>query len=230
MEHDAAFYFALSQTNFREERAEQALADLDEAIRLAPDNLEYLSKRAELRYEAEEHELIVEDYSRIIALNRDFDSMVEAYTRIAFSHEALGRYDDLVDDLNWIIDHGEGRATTYSWRGHHKYRKELFDEALQDHTEAYLLSSHEDCLLQCAQCLYQLKRYEEAVQDLTKIFEEYDNHPNYLRSIYHWRGLAYYRQGKHAEALADFNEIMRANQAEPLAEAAAYLRMVLNEW
>lgn len=41
MEHDAAFYFARSQANFCEERVEQALADLDEAIQLAPDNLEY---------------------------------------------------------------------------------------------------------------------------------------------------------------------------------------------
>ena len=62
MTQDAEFYFKRSSERYSAGDVSGGDTDLDEAIALAPDNLEYRRERGMLRYQAKEYQLAVDDF------------------------------------------------------------------------------------------------------------------------------------------------------------------------
>jgi tetratricopeptide (TPR) repeat protein len=230
MQQEADFFFKRSDERFRNDDIEGGTADLDQAIFLSPDNLQYLWQRALWRYQTDAYEAAVQDFNRIITLTSHIEDLESAYSTRALCYERLGRVQDLIADLDWLIDHGFGSDTTYSWRGDHLYQLGQYEAAIRDFTEAHLLSpDSEDFVLQRAHANFQAKHYEAALQDFTRVLESAEHHPNYLRAIYHWRGMTYFNLGREAEALEDFHQEMRLRGAEPCDTLHEYLREFAHE-
>lgn len=209
MEHNGEYYFTLALEQLRNGDGNAALPNIDKAIQLEPQNPEYYLKRGFLRHEFGEYLSALEDYAKVIAFSSDIRDLGEAYSRRAITHEYLGRVDELLKDLDWLIEHDPGDAQAYSWRGYYKQRAMQFEGALKDFDMAYQLSPTDNNLLMRAQAYYALGCYEEALQDLTNIITLKEHHPNYLADIYRWRGSTYYKLDKFADALVDFNEEAR---------------------
>lgn len=226
MTKDAEFYFKRSEDKFHHGNSKGGLEDLDQAIALDPNNLDYRWSRGNLAYEGENYLIAVEDFTKIITLTSDKKELQEAFTKRAISYETLGRYTDLINDLNSIIDEGLGNSQTYVWRGSHKYKLGNIEEAIEDFTEAHILSPQDiDVLMQRANSLYQIERYEEAVHDLSQILESGESNPSYLAITYGKRGKALYQLGKLNEALDDFNQIQKIRGEKPFTNPNDYMKL-----
>jgi hypothetical protein len=52
-----------------------------------------------------------------------------------------------------------------------------------------------------------------------------DQHPKFLKMVFHHRGMARYQMGKTQDALDDFNEVMRIRGDKPVEDASEYLTL-----
>jgi tetratricopeptide (TPR) repeat protein len=212
MQQTAAFYFDRANRSFRDGEVDSAYADLDIAINLAPDNWEYRYIRAQLRDEAEQYELAVEDYSVMVTMNADLDKLEQIHHRRAVVYEKLGLYERLLEDLNWLIDHGTGDPMLYAWRGHHNYQLGRHQDALTDYLKAYQLAPENNGIaLQLARSRYQMGQYNTVINEMTALLEQAQAHPSLLSSAYYWRGESSLRLGHSDQAEQDFAESRRLN-------------------
>jgi tetratricopeptide (TPR) repeat protein len=230
MQQEADFFFKRSDERFRNDDIAGGTADLDQAIILSPDNLQYLWQRALWRYQTDAYEAAIADFNKIIGLTVHVEDLESAYSTRALCYERLGKYEALIKDLDWLIEHGFGTETTYSWRGDHKYQLGYFEDAVRDFTEAHLLApDSDDFLLQRAHANYQARRYEDALRDFTQVMTAAEHHPNYLVAIYHWRGMTYFNLSLEVEALEDFHQEMRLRGVEPCHTLSEYLTQFAHE-
>lgn len=222
---DAAFYFKRSKDKFSTGDVEGAFADLDQSISLAPDNVEYRWERANLRYEGEEYQPAVEDFSAIIQHSKDAEELIVAHRKRAIFLEVLGRYDDLLADLDWLIAHNAATDGLYTWRGHHKVLKGLFSEAVEDFTAALKLRPKtNNTLLVRANAYSRLKLYDEEIADLTSVLESGENHSKFLSIVYLKRANALFRAGKLEQAVSDFATSVQLGDGNSFTDAADYFR------
>lgn len=225
MEHDAAFYFKRSNKRFAAGDAQGGYDDLDQAIRLAPNNTEYLWRRVMFRFQAEEHQLAAEDFTRIIELITDLKEIEDARRKRLVYYAHFRLHEEAIADLDWLIAHGLGDGDTYASRGYHRREAGDFGGAIEDYTSAHeLLPQVNGILLQRSIAYYMAAQYEESVQDLTRIIESNPQQPNHLKLLYHNRGKALYRWGKHQEALDDFNQVARIVGREPYPDSTWYMQ------
>jgi tetratricopeptide (TPR) repeat protein len=212
MQQTAAFYFERANTRFRDGEVDSAYADLDTAINLEPDNWEYRYIRAQLRDEAEQYELAVEDYSVMVTMNADLDKLEQIHHRRAVVYEKLGLYERLLEDLTWLINHGAGDSLLYAWRGYHHYRLGHHQESLADYLRAHDLAPENNGIaLQLARSRYQVGQYNTVINEMTALLEQVQEHPSLLSSAHYWRGESYLRLGHSDQAEQDFAESRRLN-------------------
>lgn len=225
MEQDAEYYFKRSEERYRSGNLKGGDADLDMAIRLAPDNPDYRWTRGILKYEVGDYRAAVEDFATIINRGADPETLRAAYMKLAIAHEVLGQYRELAADLDWLITHGFGDAGLHIWRA--RYRLQLGETAgaIEDFSAAHALSPRTNSiLLQRAQAYYAAQRYEDAIGDLTQVIRSGDTQAGILEAAYHWRGMARYRLGGYHEALEDFNQGTRLRGGQTFTSLADYIR------
>ncbi len=221
MKQDAEYYFKQSRAKWYNRDnwdVQGSLADLDRAIQLDPENLEYRRIRGDLRHFSDKHQEAIEDLTKIIETSKDMDELAAAYSKRASSHEHLGRIDELLEDLDWLIEHGFDSGDRYSWRGFHRLQSGDTEGAIRDFTAAHrLMPENYDALLQRAQAFYKAKNYPEAIKDLDRILAEKEKqNPLHLAVVYYWRAKARYKLDLSDDALNDFNEAMRLRDGKPV--------------
>ena len=221
---DADTYFRRSENKILHGDWDAGLTDLNQAIALAPNNIEYLSSRANLRYERDEYRQAVEDYTTITELSSDLDELSVAQHKRAICYEHLGLYKELIGDLDWLINQGFEKVNHFTWRGVHRRGLGNLPGAVSDFTKALQISPQSDrVLLQRGSTYYELEQFEDAVKDLTQILSLPDVDPSMLEAVYHWRGSAFYRLGNQKNALADFNQVMQFRKLEILSNPSEYV-------
>jgi tetratricopeptide (TPR) repeat protein len=230
MTQDAAYYAKRSSERFESGDIEGGDADLNRAIELDPDNVEYRWERGRFRYNAEEYALMVEDISKIVEVSSDLDDLQEAYILLSIAYDALGQDQELIAALDWRINHG-GDASCYDWRANLRLKAGDSEGAIDDLTKALEMAPGNTTFqLQRARAYYFAKRYEAAIADLTQIFDSDESAPRFLAIVYSWRGRAYYHLGEYDKALADFNKDMVLSHATVVfSDATAYMRTFVPE-
>lgn len=205
---------------------EDALAELGKAVELEPANNDYYLIRGRFLYERGEFDLAIHDLTRVTELSSKVNDIVEAYSLLAISHEELGDFSSLVSDLDWLIENGFADETTYMWRGHQYERSGNHSQAILDFTKVLEINpNHEPALMNRAQMHYQMQQYDQAEHDLSKSLDIENQHPNFLKIVYHWRGMARYQLGKTEEALEDFNEVLRLRGDAAIENVSEYLAL-----
>jgi tetratricopeptide (TPR) repeat protein len=88
---------------------------------------------------------------------------------------ALGRYNEVLPELNKCIEIAPSDATLYGFRGDFYKMRHKWEEAAEDYTTFLHYGSTSEfipeALGQRAQCYQQLKRYVESIQDATEAIE-----------------------------------------------------------
>ena len=145
-------------------RDEEALADLDEAIRLDPEFAAAWNNRGSAKSEIGRHEEALADLDNAIRLD---STKATAWYNRGSAKNALGRYEEALEDLDNAIRLDPELAVAWSNRGLAKSEIGRDEEALADLDEAIRL----DLELAAAwnnrgSAKNRLGRYEEALADL----------------------------------------------------------------
>jgi tetratricopeptide (TPR) repeat protein len=226
----ASSYFnygiALSQIG----RDEEALAALDEAIRLSPDDLRYQHFRGQVNQMLNRNEDAIADFTHTIRLceqlperegasssgrtrneylrnipNRDA-SDIARIARI-HSYQALGKIEEALADIDYLIQHGDDTAQFggYGLKGHLYVKLDRYSDAIAAYSAAIQLSPDSVGFhLSRAAAYIALSQVDEAIQDLifvadkqrqpenaierfSQLLAQHPDHPQLLK----WRGYAY---------------------------------------
>jgi tetratricopeptide (TPR) repeat protein len=159
----AFYYRSISQYE-----AKEALNDLTEAIRLAPDNyLFYYARGNIVQYSSKE--MAIEDFSNAIRLNPDNEAAYMARGKI---YAELGKYDLAVRDFEKMLVINPEKVQYYNQRGVYYLRDNNFARALDDFNSAINLSPNEAALYYNRGSAYQkLGARREAILDFQKAIE-----------------------------------------------------------
>lgn len=203
-----------------------ALVELGKAIEVEPTNSDYYLIRGRLLNLRGEFDLAISDLKKVTELSSDLNDVAEAYNILAIAHGEIGDLSLLVSDLDWLIENGFADEGIYMWRGGQHERSGNYLQAMLDFTKALEIKpNYETALMKRAQMRYHMQHYEQAESDLSQLLDICDQHPNFLRAVYHWRGMARYQLGKTEDALEDFNEVLRLRGDTAIEEVSEYLTL-----
>ena len=118
-------------------RHEEAISDLNEAIRLKPNYAEAYSVRGLSKSNLGRHEEAISDFNEAIRLN---PNLADVYSLRGLSKNALDRREEAISDLNEAIRLNPNLADAYSLRGLSKNALDRHEEAISDFNEAIRLN------------------------------------------------------------------------------------------
>ena len=181
------------------DREQEALADFDRAISLAPDDQRALAYRGDTYRWLGRYEEALADLGRAIDLTPD-DAW--AISRRGAAYAEMGRYEEALADLGRAIDLTPGDPWAISRRGAAYAEMGRYEEALADLGRAIDLTPDDAWTIGSrGQAYREMSRYEEALADFSRAI---DLAPDYAWAIAS-RGEAYRLMGRYEEALADFS-------------------------
>lgn len=224
MSQQAESYFREAQRLFNEGDDQRAYVQLDMAISHDPQNLEFIWERLNRRYREQAFEKVISDTDIIINQSNDIGEVSDAHLKRALSLEPLGKYDELLLEINWLIQNTPPRVGNYVWRSTHLAQKGLRKEALDDLNVAHKLEPQNETVLLARANLYrEMKDFQNSIKDLTKLISE-GRDPNFLSMVYHLRGRSLYMLGKNDKALEDFNEVRRIQGLPEDSDPSVYFK------
>ena len=231
----------------KQEKYEEAIADLNEAIRINPQFAMAYTLRGSTKFALGRYEEAVADHNEAIRINPQYD---RAYAGRGIAKFRLGRYEEAIADYNEAIHINPQNDETYARRGTAKFHIGRYEQAIADFNEAIRINPQKAMaytLRGSAKGL--LGRYEEAIADFSEVirinpqdatayvgrgsmetlFRRFDkavaNHNEAIRidpqydEAYVRRGDAKIGLGRYEEALADLNEAIRINPQNAMAYA-----------
>jgi tetratricopeptide (TPR) repeat protein len=144
---------------------------LSKALELAPYDADLRFDRASARDELGDFEGAFEDLNFVIETTSDADILVQAYSRRTVIDQAAGRPEELLNDLNWLIEH-RAKSLDLSWRASELLERGRITEAIADLTMAFSLEPFDlSYLYRRARLYYSLMEYGKAVHDCTTIIK-----------------------------------------------------------
>lgn len=134
----------------------------------------------------------------------------------------LQQYKESLEVAKIAVKYGKNLPITYEMRANAHSALGNFDLALSDYSKALELvkdsnnSNLDETYLNRFCPLYNLKRYDEALETCNKALEITDN-PNNLPQIYSKKSLVLNTLGKHEEALKNAEKALEIDATDPLA-------------
>ena len=108
---------------------DKALADLSSAIKETPDDADVYEKRANLYYYMDKYDLADKDYRKIISID---PGSVMGYMGIGRNANAEKRYDDAIEQFNYVTKLASDYSSGYSFRAESYTRLKQYDKAIDD--------------------------------------------------------------------------------------------------
>jgi tetratricopeptide (TPR) repeat protein len=197
--------------------ADTALAGLDRAIRLEPNNADHFLARGLLHLKLRDLDRAVRDFDRAVALNprngaalrHRARAQAQAHHDRAMTLYGARQYDRAIRDLDRAIDHSPDHASSFNLRGLCYAAIGETRRAIQDFDQAVQLDhSLADAFVNRGNIFQSTNRWERALADYS---EAARLKPQDAYSLYS-RGLAMRALGRESEAVVD---IARAKEIEP---------------
>lgn len=212
MNQDAELLYNGLDAKFESGDQEGAMADLNEAIRLDPQNTAYRLTRGIVKtgpswtdtYEA--HTEAIADFSFVIERSSNEYEKDEAYSKRALSHLVLKQYAEALVDLEWLINEEDDPEFWIDIRSECKRELGLFEEAIKDFSLAIDTRKTNELLMERAKTYREMGAYQDAFRDLAQMEGEvYDN-------LLIKRAQLYYQMGGYKEAIEDFTRLLYINR------------------
>lgn len=108
---------------------EKALADFAAAIKETPDDADVYEKRANLYYYLDKYDLADKDYRKIISID---PGSVMGYMGIGRNANAEKRYDDAIEQFNYVTRLASDYSSGYSFRAESYAGLKQYDKAIDD--------------------------------------------------------------------------------------------------
>jgi lipoprotein NlpI len=116
---------------------DRALAEYDTAIKIEPDNAQFLKSRGDVYFAEAQYDQAIADYDEAIRLNPGY---TEAYFSRGNAYEQTGDDAKALDNLGEAIRRDPGFAVAYNNRGDVYVEKGDLDHAIDDYAEAVRLA------------------------------------------------------------------------------------------
>jgi tetratricopeptide (TPR) repeat protein len=164
---------------------DRAMADYDQAIKLKPDDALAYHNRGNVHTKKGDYELAVADFNQAIKLKLDYAG---SYDDRGYTYVLKGDYDLALADADKALKLDPNFAGAYDTRGFAFAGKGDYDQAITNYDQALRL----------------IEDKGKTTKDLKKSYTvTYD-----VPQIYYHRGLAYRKQGKKDQAIADFKKAL----------------------
>src|SRR5690349_18371642 len=116
MENEAEKHFKTAKEKFRSRDVEGAIQELNKAIQIDPNNIEYILLRGDYLFRLDNYKLALDDFTIVIEHSQDLDDLETAYGWRAHCYRGLRKFPETIADLDWQIEHGFETANKYAWR------------------------------------------------------------------------------------------------------------------
>jgi tetratricopeptide (TPR) repeat protein len=191
---------------------DQAIADLNQALKLKPDYAEAYNNRAIIYAQKGNYDQAIADISQALKLKPD---NADAYNNRGIVYDKKGDYDQAIADLTQALKlKPEDNAEAYSNRANAYVNKGNYDQAIADCTQALKLKPNLAEAYAIRGSAYAKKSdYDQAITDLNQAI----NLKPKLAQAYSTRGLVYSIKGNYDQAIADCTQALKLNP--DLAEA-----------
>lgn len=209
-----------------EGRWEEALAELDKAIELDPNNAYAYTNRGGVNAGLGQYEQAIADLDKAIELD---PNLASAYDSRGGAYAGPEQYEQAIADLDKAIDLEPSLAGAYYNRGHAYLRLARYEEAIADLDNAMELGPSIAAEYYARGLAYAgLEQYNYAIADFDRAIELAQGNADFavlhgfvgdlaLNAVFHDRGVAYSRLGQLERAIADFDKAteLDPNIAEP---------------
>ncbi|PSB01651.1 tetratricopeptide repeat protein [Merismopedia glauca] len=195
-----------------------AIADFDEAIRLAPIYFKYYYNRGLARSKQGDKSGAIKDFDKSIEINANYEP---AYSERGLIHQLLGQSEPAVKDFDRAIELEPNNAITYYNRGNSYISLGNKEAGIEDYTKAIELDPKytNAYLFRCTE-RSNLSQHQAALADCNQVIELDPNFPE----GYVGRGLVYQNQGDNQKAIADYTQAIKL---DPQNERAYYNRGIV---
>ena len=218
MENDSDLVYRKFDERWKSGDQEGALAFLDEAIRLEPQNLAHYLTRGTVKAGPwpNEHEEAIADFSFVIERSLNDEEKEYAYRNRVVSYITLKQYNNALRDLNWLINNDFGDDFLIDLRSECNREVGHFAESIQDYTYAINHRKTNNLLLGRAKTYIQMSNFEAAFEDLSQLDDLEKDESSWLE-----RAQLYYRIKRYEEAILDFTKLTTMN-SDPGYQSAMY--------
>ena len=180
-----------------------AIADLTEAIRLAPKNIYAYFNRGVAKSYLGQYTDAIADWNEAIGLNPDFFS---AYVNRGFLRGKLGQYIAAIADYDTAILLESDFAEAYNGRGGLRHALGQYAAAITDYDTVIRLKPRDAlAFYNRGSAKFQLKQYASAVLDFDDVIRL---KPDFAEAFY-IRGSAKFQLGQDTSAVLDFDNAIR---------------------
>jgi tetratricopeptide (TPR) repeat protein len=222
------------EMSFQKEKIQEKYQEIDQAILLDPDNLEYLWFRINHReldmtsgdYPINKANLILEDIDKYLELATDLDDLISGHLCRALVYSRMSDFDNFMVEIEWLIQHSN-KPSYYLWKAEVLLQYKHYEQALSIVENDFLLKlkdAHEaaDAMSVRIRSLYYLKRYKQLIKDVNNYFQK----PAKKKEVFHyWRGFALYELGRKQKALEDFNLFLTLTRKKTVRNADEFVKM-----
>jgi tetratricopeptide (TPR) repeat protein len=177
-----------------------ALADLDQAINLNPENATAYNNRSYTYLNKGENDLAIEAADQALSLDRQ---QAYAYNNRGLAYSNKGDYDRAIADLSLALSLNPQMVVAYQNRGYAYRMKGEYDRALADYDEAVRLQSDDAELYNArANVYYNKGDYDLALVDYNRALKL---KPDFA-VVFSNAGDARLVRGEHDRAIADYDK------------------------
>ena len=189
--NEADSYNNQASVHYQKGEYDQAIDDLDEALRLNPEYAEAYNNRGIAYFSKREYDQAIADYNEALRLNPE---LVEAYNNRGLAYHDQGEYNQAVADYNEALRLNPEDAEAYNNRGLAYFSKGGYDQAISDYNEALRLNPELVGVYTNRGLAYFSKgEYDQAIADCNEALRL---NPRFAEA-YNNRGLAYHDQGEY---------------------------------
>ncbi len=199
---------------------EARLADLNQAIKIDPDNIDALRIRGAYYLQNDQADLAIEDFKKW--LEHDKENMA-AYFVVAQSLMAMQKFDEAIEILNQANEVKPDEPDIYRERARIYLAQEKTDQAIEDLTKAIELDPEDiESLMMRATIYLDEEKHDEALADVNKVLQVQPG----LVAAYRLRSFIYSAQENFDDAIRDI-QLLVADSPENLGYKLQ-LAMLLN--
>ncbi len=231
----SAALFKQALRKFRRRDVRGGLDDLEKAIQLDPSQWEYFWTRGACDYRCKFYTSAEADLTKAIELCPDAKRAAKIHERRMLCYGYLEKPDQVVQDANWLIEHGFGNVSIYQWRGWGRFSTGDLSGAISDYSQVVNLLPPEafEVRLDRAFLYCETKRYDQALEDVNE-FINLSNKPPYMGFgneseqyiAYRFRAFIFSRMGDFEKSFADYNQAMQVVRGETIPDIETYMRDV----
>ena len=197
---EAESYYDQGDEHHDREEFEQAIADLNQAIRLNPKLVKAYNLRGIVYDDQGKYDLAIADYNQAIQLDPKYAG---AYYNRGIVYDNQGKYDLAIADYNQAIQLNPKYAYAYNNRGNVYYNQGKYDLAIADYNQAIQLNPKFAKAYNNRGKTYKSQgKYDLAIADYNQAIQL---NPKYAYAYYS-RGLTYQAKRNIAKAISDFEK------------------------